>query len=346
MENTIQPIAGFDHFETHHCVTGSLLDIYRFHGLDISEEMLLGLGEGVGYIYWHQKGQLPFVGGRAAPKPSLEVIAGRRTAVVVQEHTTSSSAKAERELLVMLRSGKPVMLQVDMGYLPYFDFQGEEYHFGGHMVVVCGYDPASKQVLIADRDLEVHPVALADLAKARASQHKPFPPKNRWLTFDFSNSRQPSAAEIAIAIHQQAERMVHPPIKNLGVAGIRTTARRLQEWDQLMNEKELRWTLFNNYIFISPVGGSGGGAFRYMFSRFLLEAAQSCQDKRLAASARDFAIIADRWEQLGEWCKQTAEAPALPEDFSVPSAMLEEIASLEGQAWERLYAWMPIPQAV
>jgi hypothetical protein len=36
------------------------------------------------------------------------------------------------------------MLQVDMGYIPYFDFGGEEYHFGGHMVVACGYDAQSE----------------------------------------------------------------------------------------------------------------------------------------------------------------------------------------------------------
>ena len=40
-----------------------------------------------------------------------------------------------------------------------------------------------------------------------------------------------------------------------------------------MDADALRWALFNTYIFISPVGGSGGGIFRYMFSRFLREAA-------------------------------------------------------------------------
>jgi hypothetical protein len=43
-----------------------------------------------------------------------------------------------------LAASQPVMHQVDMGFLPYFDFGGKEYHFGGHVVVACGYDPASE----------------------------------------------------------------------------------------------------------------------------------------------------------------------------------------------------------
>ena len=55
----IPPFPGFESFPTHHCVTGSLRHIYEFYGYPISEEMLLGLGEGVGYMYWHQKGAPP-----------------------------------------------------------------------------------------------------------------------------------------------------------------------------------------------------------------------------------------------------------------------------------------------
>ncbi len=39
--------------------------IYAFYGHDISEDMLLGLGSGLGFIYWHMKGIPPMFGGRA-----------------------------------------------------------------------------------------------------------------------------------------------------------------------------------------------------------------------------------------------------------------------------------------
>jgi hypothetical protein len=311
--------------------------IYVFNGHDLSEELLLGLGEGVGFMYWHSKGQPPFLGGRASPKPSMEEVAGQRTGVKIQIHHTDSARKARQVLLEMLAGGQPVMLQVDMGFLPYFDFKGQEYHFGGHVVVACGYDPASEQVLIAERD-NLYPVPLADLEKARGSTFKPFPPGNAWCTFDFSSFHIPTADETRLAIVNQANQMLNPPIKNMGVKGIRTAAERIPRWPDQMNADEIRWALFNTHIFISPVGGSGGGIFRYMFSRFLQEAATITGERRLTESAADFKRIGDAWESFADWAKAVSETPdpgTRLEECTVP---LLALANQEQAAWEQLHS--------
>ena len=49
---TLQALSGFKSLQTHHCVTGSMRHVYAFNGCDLSEDLLLGLGEGVGFIYW------------------------------------------------------------------------------------------------------------------------------------------------------------------------------------------------------------------------------------------------------------------------------------------------------
>ena len=36
-----------------HCQTTALKSILSYYGLTISEEMLFGLGGGVGFIYWY-----------------------------------------------------------------------------------------------------------------------------------------------------------------------------------------------------------------------------------------------------------------------------------------------------
>jgi hypothetical protein len=121
-------------------------------------------------------------------------------------------------------------------------------------------------VLIAERD-DLYPVSLADLEKVRSSTFQPFPPKNAWCSFDFSNFRPPSAAETRLAIANQASAMLNPPIRNMGVK-IRTAVERIPGWPKHMNADELRWALFNTFIFINAKGGNGGGIFRFMFSRF------------------------------------------------------------------------------
>jgi hypothetical protein len=225
----LEPLEGYRLERVEHCVTGSMERIYGFNEHDVSEEMLLGLGAGVGFVYWHAKGTDPFLGGRARGRPGqgFESLAGERTGVVVREYTTSSARKAESSLVALLDAGQPVMLQVDMGMLPYFDFGGYDYHFGAHMVVAFGYDPESRQVLLADRDKDYHQVSVEVLESARGSTYKPFPPKRRWYTFDFAGKRPPTPADVHAALREQVQGMIEPEIANLGVKGIRKAAKML-----------------------------------------------------------------------------------------------------------------------
>jgi hypothetical protein len=336
---TLKPLAGFKSLTTHHCSTGSMRHIYEFHDYPVSEDLLLGLGAGVGFVYWHMKGTLPFYGGRAnVGRPGEEGLAktaGRRTGVRVESFQTGSARKAEKALLDMLAMGEPVMVHVDMGFLPYFDFP-VEYHFGRHIVVVAGYDPETGQVLIADRDEELHPVSLEDLARARGSRFKPFPPRHTWYTFDFSGKLPPESEEVRQAIREVVTGMLEPPITNLGVKGVRKAARRTLKWPEIMDEEQLRFACFNIFIFIDAEGGTGGGLFRYMYSRFLREAAKITGDERLMAVTGEFQGIGDRWQVVAETFKRAAEAdhPAasLPE-IGIP---LLELADLEEAAWSGL----------
>jgi len=329
--------------KTHHCITGSMRHVYAYndHANAISEDMLLGIGAGVSFSYWHFKGQTPFMGGRGnvgrPGEEGLEKIAGRRTGVVVESYTTSSARKAERTLLEMLDAGQPVMIQCDMGFLPYFDFGDTDYHFGWHVVVVCGYGAETRQVLIADRD-GLYPVSMEDLEKARGSTYKPFPPRHKWYTFDFSDKRRPTADEVRQAVAEQVTPMLEPPISNVGVRGIRKAAERALKWPGQMDEDDLRFTLFNMFVFIDATGGTGGGAFRYMFSRFLREAAEITGDARLNQSASEFQRIGDRWQEIAGIFKRGWEAADPVAVLSETTAPMMEIADLEEAAWGQLRA--------
>ena len=337
----LTPIEGFKHFETDHCVTGSMRHIYAFHGHDLSEDLLLGLGEGVGFAYFRFRGQPPFLGGRAQPKPSMEEIAAHRTGVGLKARKSSSDPTAEKALVDRLESGTPVMLQVDMGFLPYFDFGGREYHFGGHVVVVCGLDRASGEVLIADREKGLHPVPLAALAAARGSRFRPFPPGRKWWDFDFADFAPPSKREILLAIRNQASLMLSPPIANLGVKGIRKAAGEVARWDSLLAAEELRGALFNIWIFASAAGGTGGGMFRRMFSRFLGEAAEQTGRARLTQSGAEFGSIADAWDAIAVLSRQAADERTPPQAAAYLPRLTDAIAAVadaEEAGWEALAA--------
>lgn len=334
-----EPFSGFRSFPTHHCVTGSMRHMYQLLGRDVSEELLLGLGAGVGFVYWQQKGQPPFLGGRANTgrpgEEGLERLATRRTGVGVAHHSTSSARKAESELVADLSADVPTMLQVDMGLLPYFDFPAE-YHFGGHVVAVVGYDQPGRTVLVCDRDTELHPVSLEALAAARGSRFKPFPPKHGAWTFDFTNQRPPRPDEVREAMSEAARAMLAPPISNLGVRGIRRAAEMIPRWPSVLGAEALPEACFNSHLMIDAVGGTGGGLFRYMYARFVGEAAELIGDPALGDIGDKFHLAGDRWQEVAAlFDKAHCEADPAGPLAEIPHLLLA-IANIEQAAWAEL----------
>lgn len=172
--------------------------------------MILGLGTGMGFIYWKMKmasKTCVFIGGRGNNSGFFNDV-GARTGIRIRLVSTVSEKKAEAALLEKLRLKEPVMLFGDMAFLPWFHFP-EEYHFGGHTFVACGYDGADT-VLASDMDQQaaglkkgsVAPISLEQLRAARGSRFKPFPPKHRYVEFDFSRSRSPEAQDMYAAIRR------------------------------------------------------------------------------------------------------------------------------------------------
>ncbi|MGA9070930.1 MAG: BtrH N-terminal domain-containing protein [Terracidiphilus sp.] len=319
-----------------HCVTNSLAKIFHNAGHPLSEEMLLGLGAGMGFIYWQMKmgaGTILFVGGRANPKNFYQDLSDR-TGVEIREICTASAKKAEAELLCELARKKPVMLGGDMGFLPWFDFP-EDYHFGGHAFVVCGYD-GEQTVLASDMDPQMSgvkrgfyaPVKLEQLAKARSSAFKPFPPKNLRLEFDFAGFRAPGRREILGSITQTVDALLRPPIKNFGIAGLRHTAKQILRWPSFFNEKELRENLFNLYVFIE-IGGTGGGCFRPMYARFLEESAGILALPALAETAEIFHQSGGKFTEIALLFKDAQKMTGIEENVRRASRLFEEIADLE-----------------
>jgi Domain of unknown function (DUF4872)/Butirosin biosynthesis protein H, N-terminal len=327
----------------YHCITNSLAKIFHHSGHPLSEEMLLCLGAGMGFIYWQMKmdaGAYIFIGGRGNGKDFFKDLR-KRTGVEIREVTTASAKKAEASLLQALAAKEPVMLGGDMGFLPWFHFP-EDYHFGGHTFVVCGYD-GDRTVVASDLDQHIaglkkgfySPVSLEQLSKARCSPFKPFPPKNLRFEFDFSDFRNPATAEIVSSIKQTVDAHLNPPIKNFGVEGMRYTASQLLKWPAMFNDKELRMNLFNLYVFIE-VGGTGGGCFRFMYSRFLLEGAMITRNSALAKAAIEFDRSGSKFSRIGLMFKDAQRMKNVEEKIQAASREFREIADIEEEAYRFL----------
>ncbi|MFC1933357.1 BtrH N-terminal domain-containing protein [Chloroflexota bacterium] len=323
--NETTKLTPFDHFKAldgYHCQTNSFAKIYDFYNSSLSEDMLFGIGSGIGFMYWHQKGTLPFLGGRDNNK-NFHTDIGERTGVAISEQSTSSAVRAEKTLIEMLNNRQPVMMFVDMGFLPCFDF-GADYHFGGHTHVACGFD-GEKTILISEMDPKdtglkrgfTYEISLEQLAKARGSTYKPFPPRNAYFTFDFTNFRQPKAEDIYISIKQTVEQMLNPPIKNFGVRGIGKAGIEIKKWGKQFSGNDFKMSIFNIYLFVT-VAGTGGGLFRYMYSRFLKEASNLMSNEELTKIGDIIKECGDMWADMALPLKDAL-------DHDNPAALVEDI---------------------
>ncbi len=277
--------------------------------------MIFGLGSGLGFVYWYSKRSdmvlqpaYPFVGGRGR---DLYKNLCSNLEVSVKVNRTSSKKRAYKTLKDMISNGIPIMIHVDMPYLKYLGLP-EQAHFGAHVVVIAGIDEDKGVAYIADTAFKsLQTATLKELEDARSSTFKPFPPENKWFTFEFPDKLTQIDVAIKSAITKTAKSMLYPPIKNLGVKGINYFANEIVKWPKLFPpENALFRQLYEvNYVMMEE-DGTGGGLFRYLYSRFLKEAGEILNNKKLIDLGQRYHQIGQKWTTIAQLIRETPENPA------------------------------------
>jgi hypothetical protein len=290
-------VEGLKPFVGKHCETTALKRVLDYHGLSLSEEMLLGLGGGIGFIYWYMKMMpCPFVGGRYGKGPDFPGDICRRIGGGATAVETASAKRGYEELKALLRGGELAVVYGDMAYLPYFALP-EVAHFGGHVFVVFGLDEARDEVYIYDRGRKPVTVSIDDLARARGSKFPPFPPKHRLLKIKYPAKVANLEQGIKESIRECCLGMLKPPMKNIGLAGLERWSKLVVKWPEQFKGINLLGALMNGFIYIET-GGTGGSAFRSMYARFLEEVSSIIDQpalKEVAAMMRESAKV---WSEI------------------------------------------------
>jgi len=99
-------IKDFKFFGGKHCQTAALKKVLAHRGLHFTEELLLGLGGGIGFIYWFSKKMpFPFIGSRNSKVDEFVLKICSRIGASAGIFGTSSGKRAHRELKEVLRRG-------------------------------------------------------------------------------------------------------------------------------------------------------------------------------------------------------------------------------------------------
>ena len=287
-------VEGYEHVPGHHCGSTALRNLLRFHGLDISEEMALGLGAGVSFYYVPVDGQSPsrFINGRAG---RLEEQFLELTGTELRLETFEKPEDSWDAARGVVDSGRPALLLTDLYYL---DHYGNSAHFPGHAVVLAGYD--SELAYLSDTSFtELQSTRLESLAKARHGKHPIFPLSGHMFTLPEAVELSDPRGAAAAAIARNAANMLEPGLGDYeGLPALRRFVAEAPHWPEQISDWQ--WTARFSYQVIER-RGTGGGNFRLMYSRFLEEAARE-EEAALAAEA------SARWTALAAALLAASEA--------------------------------------
>lgn len=280
-------------FDGQHCETTATGTLLRQLGIELSEPMLFGLGEGLGFIFWNMKTMdFPFIGGRIKTDLLTQNIANNlKLELAVKE--TSSTQKAWDSVKNLIDSGKVVGLKLDCFYLEYFS---KPFHFAGHYTAIYGYDNENAFLVDTKQQGGQVTTSLTSLTKARAEKG-PMSSKNLYYVLSKTNKEFEIKSAVANSIRNNATDYINPPITNIGYKGILKTSKEILNWFDTSKNIESE---FVACAMIMEKAGTGGALFRNLYRDFLKESYDILKLETLKQAHQEFIDIANLWTEISE----------------------------------------------
>ncbi|NND95789.1 MAG: BtrH N-terminal domain-containing protein [Pirellulaceae bacterium] len=311
----------FKPFAGQHCETTATGCLLNQLGIELSEPMLFGLGEGLGYIFWNMKSMdFPFIGGRIKPDLLTANIC-RNLNLTLNVQQTASTKKAWENVVRLIDADTPVGLKLDCFHLDYFS---TPIHFAGHYVALYGYDDEVAYLIDTDQQGGQVTTSLDSLARAR-SEKGPMSSKN--LSYWISGAVEPDelADVVVTAIWNNATDYLNPPITNISYKGILKTSREIKKWFASSNHIKRD---FQTTSMLMERAGTGGALFRNLYRDFLLEAHELTSLAELKKASIALDRIATLWSTVAD-CFFDAGESADVQFIQKASELLVDISSRE-----------------
>lgn len=286
-------IKHFKHVPGSHCESTTIMDLIVHEGIEITEAMVFGLDSTFGFTFFNYSQdenvenvfnmEIPlFIGGKQGTITKESMIC-RILGLNITIETFSSSDAAWDSSKKWIKQDIPLGLQVDMGYLPYFN---EQIHFGGHFITLVGFDEGKNLAFVCDTEFEdVLENSIDDLKKARSSKHGPrfLHPHNTQVTIlkRPDGKKPPFPKAVKLALQQVARQVISPSTNRHGIPALRLFTKSIPRWRSILHGDmkhpyiskivpKASITLEMMYGLIEE-WGTGGAIFRNLYAKFLKE---------------------------------------------------------------------------
>jgi len=315
-------------FDGQHCETTATGTLLWQLGIELSEPMLFGLGEGLSFIYWNMKTMdFPFLGGRIKTDLLTKNLC-KNLNLELSVRETTSKTKAWQQVKQLLDKGQIVGLKLDAYYLEYFT---NPFHFAGHYVAIYGYDNQNAFLVDTRQQGGKVKTSLDSLALARAEKG-PMASNNLYYTIQRTSEDFDLKKTIISAIVNNANEYLNPPITNISYRGIVKTSQELIKWFNKSKDIAAEFKMAANLM---EKAGTGGALFRNLYRDFLKESYDLLQIEQLDEAHQEFVEIALLWGSVSNLFYEISEIPR-GEYIQQASEILKILAVKEKKVMERL----------
>lgn len=322
-------INDYKHFAGQHCETTATGNLLHQLGLEYSEPLMFGLGEGLGFGYFSFKGMdFPFIGGRVRTGDLAKNIC-RNLSLDLDIKETTSIKKAWKNVEDAIAEGRVVGLQLDCYHLEYF---GNRFHFGGHFAALYGLDSEKAYLMDTEQQGGMVSTSLKSLELAR-NEKGPMTAKNLSFLIKKTDKEVELSKAVIQAIYNNAKDFLNPPIKNLGFKGILKASDEIIKW---FERSENRSFEFERTAILMERGGTGGALFRNLYRDFLKEAAEITGIKELTNVSTKFREIALKWNEVADLFLKAASSDDI-EFIHKASSIMKDLHEDERNAMQELY---------
>ena len=293
-------IIDFEHRGAAHCETGVVSNMLNFYGYQLSESMILGIGEGLTFIYipfMSFKGNALKFSFRSFPG-SIFSLAMKKLRVKVGLKRFTKKEDAMKEMDELLAAGIPVGNVVGLYHLPYSPIRA---HFNAHNLCVVGRE--GDEYIISDPcwHTTLINISYSELMKVRFSEGA-FKPQGKMYWMKEKPVLSDIRPIIKRSIKNTCRKMIGIPfVPQFGAQGIITLSKKVRKLGTTYNEEDAMLYLATLVQAIEEIG-TGGAGYRYMYGVFLHEASEILDDPKLKDFSVEMTYIGDLWREFALEC--------------------------------------------
>lgn len=325
----------FTHKQSAHCENGVVSNLLRFHGMEVDEPMVFGIGSGLLFSY------LPFIRLNGIPVVSYRIWPGQifkrfsnRTGIKIERQKFSSTKSAMDALDRQLDKGQPVGMLTSVFYLDYLP-AAYRFHFNAHNIIVFGKENGRYQV--SDPIMEyTTELSYEDLVRARFAKGMPEPSGRMYYPVQVPAHTDFEKA-IWTGIKQTSHDMTQIPMPLIGTKGMKYLSKRLRKWpERIGDRKAILW--LGNMIRMQEEIGTGGAGFRFIYAAFLDQASARLKNDALFELSKKLTQSGDQLREIAYYAGRVCKSRTSDiKSFGELGDMLEHTAAFEHEVFSELY---------